>query len=99
MNDNVLRVIGRNHTALQTVEAFNLARECGFDNINTDLIAGLPTVTFESFKSTLTKVLDLNPESVTVHSLSMKRSSKMTTSGSLPELETGKNSVRPCTIA
>jgi oxygen-independent coproporphyrinogen-3 oxidase len=94
MNDSVLKVIGRNHTALQTVEAFNLARECGFDNINTDLIAGLPTDTFESFKNTLNKVLEMNPESVTVHSLSMKRSSKMTTSGSLPELEIGKTAAQ-----
>ena len=90
MNDDVLKAIGRNHTALETINAFNLARECGFVNINTDLIAGLPTDTFESFKNTLTKVLTLNPESVTVHSLSMKRSSKLTTSGSLPEIETGK---------
>ena len=90
MNDDVLKVIGRNHTAKQTVDAFNLARKCGFDNINTDLIAGLPTDTFDSFKETLSQVLALKPESVTVHSLSMKRSSKLTTSGTLPEIETGK---------
>ncbi|MBR3909525.1 MAG: coproporphyrinogen dehydrogenase HemZ, partial [Clostridia bacterium] len=90
MNDNVLSYIGRNHTASQTVEAFNLARELGFDNINTDLIAGLPTDTFESFKVTLSRVLEMNPESVTVHSLSMKRSSNLSTSGNLPELEAGK---------
>lgn len=90
MNDNVLSHIGRNHTASQTVEAFNLARELGFDNINTDLIAGLPTDTFESFKVTLSRVLEMNPESVTVHSLSMKRSSNLSTSGNLPELEAGK---------
>ena len=90
MNDNVLSHIGRNHTASQTVEAFNLARKLGFDNINTDLIAGLPTDTFESFKDTLFKVLEMNPESVTVHSLSMKRSSNLSTSGNLPELEAGK---------
>lgn len=90
MNDDVLKVIGRNHTAKQTVEAFNLARECGFNNINTDLIAGLPTDTFESFKNTLNTVLNLEPESVTVHSLSMKRSSKMTRFGEIPEIEVGK---------
>jgi oxygen-independent coproporphyrinogen-3 oxidase len=90
MNDEVLKVIGRNHTAKQTVDAFNLARECGFYNINTDLIAGLPTDTFDSFKETISQVLTLQPESVTVHSLSMKRSSKLTTSGTLPEIETGK---------
>ena len=90
MNDDVLKVIGRKHTSLQTSEAFNLAREYGFDNINTDLIAGLPTDTFESFKETINKVLELNPESVTVHSLSMKRSSTLTKNGELPEIETGK---------
>jgi len=90
MNNQVLKIIGRNHTAEQTVNAFNLARECGFDNINTDLIAGLPTDTFESFYNTINQVLKLNPESVTVHSLSMKRSSKLTKLGDIPEIEMGK---------
>ena len=90
MNNSVLKEIGRKHTAEQTVQAFNVARECGFDNINADLIAGLPTDTFESFKDTLSKVLELNPESVTVHSLSMKRSSTLTKIGEVPEIEMGK---------
>ncbi len=90
MNDSVLSAISRNHTALQTIGAFNLARECGFENINTDLIAGLPTDTFESFKNTLEQVLSLKPESVTVHSLSMKRSSKMTKYDEIPEIEMGR---------
>ncbi len=90
MNDDILKVIGRNHTAKQTVDAFKLARECGFDNINTDLIAGLPTDTFESFRNTIYDVLKLNPESVTIHSLSMKRSSKLTKQGEIPEIEMGK---------
>ncbi len=90
MNDEVLKEIGRKHTSKQTVDAFNLARECGFNNINTDLIAGLPTDTFDSFKDTLHKVLLLNPESVTVHSLSMKRSSTLTKIGEIPEIEMGK---------
>lgn len=90
MNDEVLKEIGRKHTAEQTVSAFKLARECGFYNINMDLIAGLPTDTFQSFKFTVEKVLELNPESITVHSLSMKRSSTLTKKGELPEFETGK---------
>ncbi len=90
MNDDILKLIGRNHTSEQTVAAFNLARECGFDNINTDLIAGLPSDTLESFKNTLNEVLLLNPESVTVHSLSMKRSSRMTKIGENPEIEMEK---------
>lgn len=75
MNDNVLNNIGRKHTTQQTIEAFYLARECGFDNINMDLIAGLPGDTVESFKNTIDAIINLNPESVTVHSLSLKRSS------------------------
>ncbi len=89
MNDDVLNVIGRRHTALDTVNAFSLARKCGHDNINMDLIAGLPTDTFESFKSTLSSVLELNPESVTVHSLSLKRASTLTKKSDFPEIEVG----------
>lgn len=89
MNDSVLKAIGRNHTSNQTKEAFLLARECGFDNINTDLIAGLPTDTFDSFCSTVNEVLPLKPESITVHSLSMKRSSRLTVSGNIPEIQIG----------
>ncbi len=90
MNDTVLEQIGRKHTSAQTVEAFKLARALGFDNINMDLIAGLPSDTLESFKNTLNGVLELEPESVTVHSLSMKRSSNLTVGGRLPEIEIGK---------
>ncbi|MBR4072418.1 MAG: coproporphyrinogen dehydrogenase HemZ, partial [Clostridia bacterium] len=90
MNDSVLEVIGRRHTAGQTVEAYNLAVEEGFTNINMDLIAGLPTDTFEGFRNTLDKVLELNPQSVTIHSLSMKRASNLTANDELPEIEAGK---------
>lgn len=90
MNDEVLKIIGRRHTAHQTVESFNLARECGFDNINMDLIAGLLGDDYESFVKTVKEVVDLNPESVTVHSLSMKRASNLTVNGELPEIEMGK---------
>lgn len=89
MNDDVLTAIGRKHTALDTVKAFNLAREIGFDNINMDLIAGLPTDTFDSFKDTLDKILKLDPESVTVHSLSMKRASTLNTTGQHDEIKMG----------
>ncbi len=89
MNDEVLKNIGRKHTAAQTEAAFRLARECGFKNINTDLIAGLPGDTPLSFENTLSRVLALCPESVTVHSLSMKRSSTLNTSGLFPEAQMG----------
>ena len=67
-----------------------MARECGFKNINTDLIAGLPTDTLESFSNTLDRIARLDPESVTVHALSMKRASRLTTDGSLPEDAVGE---------
>ena len=89
MNDSVLEQIGRRHTAEQTITAFNLARECGFDNINMDLIAGLPGDTLESFKNTIDRVIELNPESVTVHSLSLKRSSGMGQDNGLEYLKDG----------
>lgn len=90
MNDKVLEAIGRKHTSKQTTEAFLLARDVGFTNINMDLIAGLPTDTIGSFKETVDKVISLDPESITVHSLSMKRSSTLTKNGAVFENETGE---------
>lgn len=88
MNDNLLMAIGRRHTARQTVEAFELARSMGFDNINMDLIVGLPRDTLESFSKTLDQILQLNPESVTVHTLTFKRSSRLSSTANIPEKET-----------
>lgn len=78
-NDKVLEAIGRKHTSRQTVEAFELARKCGFDNINMDLIAGLPLDTLESFKSSVDKAVSLGAESVTVHTLAMKTAAYLVT--------------------
>lgn len=75
LQDNVLENIGRRHTAQQTVDAFHLAREAGFTNINMDLIVGLPGDTYETFCDTIEKVIALDPENVTVHALALKRSS------------------------
>lgn len=77
MNDNVLKAIGRNHTAQDVVDMFKLARSLGFDNINMDLIAGLPSDNVESFKDTLKEIIQLNPENITVHTLTIKRSSEL----------------------
>lgn len=99
MNDEVLKGIGRCHTAEETEKAFLLARECGFDNINTDLIAGLHGDTFESFKETMKRVLALNPESVTVHSLSMKRSSSLNVNGLFPEAKMGAEAAKMVNFA
>ena len=76
-NDSVLEAIGRRHDSAQTAAAFELARELGFDNINMDLIAGLSTDTPESFERTIDAVRRLDPESVTVHTLAVKRSARL----------------------
>lgn len=80
-SDSVLKEIGRNHTSAETLEAFRMAREKAFDNINMDLIAGLPTDTLKSFEKTLDTAIDLSPENITVHTLALKRSSTIVTEG------------------
>ncbi|XOQ44731.1 MAG: Coproporphyrinogen dehydrogenase HemZ [Clostridium sp.] len=77
LNDKVLQTIGRAHSTKQTLEAFALARKCGFNNINMDLIAGLPKDTEESFQHTVDGVIGLEPESITVHTLALKRAAKL----------------------
>lgn len=79
MKDETLRLIGRHHTAQQTIEAFYLARECGFDNINMDLIVGLPEETIEDIKNTMEELKKLDPDSITVHSLAVKRAARLNT--------------------
>ena len=73
MNDTVLAAVGRRHSAAQTVAAFRQARAAGFDEINMDLIAGLPGDTEASFLHSLQQVLELGPENVTVHTLALKK--------------------------
>lgn len=90
-NDEVLKTIGRKHTAKQFFDAFELARKCGFDNINTDLIAGLPTDTPESFKNSLDSIVRLNAECITVHTLCMKRASRLTTEGVTLDLKQARD--------
>ncbi len=76
LDDRVLESIGRRHTARETIDAFHLARAVGMDNINMDLIAGLPGDTPEGFSRTLDGIFALEPDSITVHTLSIKRSSR-----------------------
>ena len=77
MNDETLRTIGRAHNATQVKEAFAMARQAGFDNINMDLIAGLPGEDLDSMQHTLAEVRALAPESLTVHSLAIKRAANL----------------------
>ncbi len=73
-----LKAIGRHHTVQETVEKYRLAREMGMNNINMDLIIGLPGEGTSEFTHTLNETEKLMPESLTVHTLSFKRASEMT---------------------
>ena len=78
-SNSVLEAIGRKHSAELIIEKYNSARKIGFDCINMDLIAGLPTDTFESFKNSVDKAISLGAENITVHTLALKRSSTIVT--------------------
>lgn len=73
LNDDVLEVIGRKHTVKQFFDSFEIARKIGFNAINADIIAGLPSDTVDSFINTVDKLINLSPENITVHTLSIKR--------------------------
>lgn len=94
MNDEVLKTIGRRHTAKQTVNAFYAARKAGFNNINMDLIAGLPSDNPESFLNSVTELLKLDPESITVHTLCLKRSANLSENDGRALLKRGDETAR-----
>ncbi|MCQ4635911.1 coproporphyrinogen dehydrogenase HemZ [Anaerovorax odorimutans] len=77
MHDTTLELIGRSHTKEQTLQAFQMAREAGIDRINADLIAGLPGETAENFQESLAQVIELGAENITLHTLAVKRSSRL----------------------
>lgn len=68
-NDRELKLLGRIHTWAEFLESFMLARECGFANLNIDLMSALPGQTCESWKETLSRVTDLDPEHISAYSL------------------------------
>ena len=78
MRQKTLDLIGRRHTVEQVVNTFHMTRKAGFDNINMDIILGLPGETKEDVEATIEAILVLAPESLTVHSLAVKRASKLT---------------------
>ena len=78
MQQKTLHEIGRWHTVEDIKRVYTMAREMGFDNINMDLIAGLPGETAEDMKNTLEQIRGLAPDSLTVHALAMKRASRLT---------------------
>jgi len=77
MKQETLDLIGRRHTTAQTVESFHLARSMGFTNINMDLIMGLPQETLADVRHTLEQLKQLTPDSITVHSLAVKRAARL----------------------
>ena len=77
MKQATLDLIGRHHTVEQTIESFKLARSLGFDNINMDLIVGLPQETIEDVRDTMEQLRVLDPDSITVHSLAIKRAARL----------------------
>jgi len=77
MNDKTLNLIGRTHSSEDIKEKFKMARELGFDDINMDIIIGLPGETHEDVIYTKNKLMELKPDSITVHGLALKRGSRM----------------------
>ena len=81
LEDHVLTAIGRRHSAGDIQRAYALAREVGFTCINMDLIAGLPQDSFDGFRRSLEGVLAMDPENVTVHTLALKKGSRLMEGG------------------
>ena len=77
MNQKTLDLIGRYHTVEQVKETFQMARSMGFDNINMDFIVGLPGETMEDIRFSMEEVQNLNPDSLTIHSLAIKRAARL----------------------
>lgn len=77
MNQKTLDIIGRKHSVEQVREAFRLARECGHNNINMDFIVGLPGENEDMVRYSMEEAMKLNPEGITIHSLALKRASRL----------------------
>lgn len=77
MNQKTLDLIGRKHSVEQIHDAYQMAREVGLDNINMDLIVGLPGEDKQMVEYTLEEIIKLNPDSITVHSLAIKRAARL----------------------
>ena len=95
MNDRTLQIIGRGHTAAQVEEAYAMARAADIRHINMDVIAGLPGEGIDDFARTMEAARRLHPESLTVHTLAIKRSSRMSLEHApLPDGDTAARMVR-----
>ena len=78
MKQKTLDIIGRHHTVEDTIKSFKLARELGFENINMDLIMGLPDEDIKDVRNTMEVLKELDPDNITIHSLAIKRAAKLT---------------------
>ncbi len=77
MKEETLKIIGRRHTVQQVKDVYAMAREMGFDNINMDLILGLPNEGIEDVRHTMEELKRLSPDNITVHSLAIKRAARL----------------------
>lgn len=77
MNNCTLKEIGRNHSTLQVLEAYELAKQVGFDNINMDVIIGLPGENPSMVRNTMERIKELEPTNLTIHTLAIKNASKL----------------------
>ena len=77
MKQKTLDLIGRHHTVEQTIESFRMARKLGFDNINMDLIMGLPEENLADVRNTMEILKELDPDNITIHSLAIKRAARL----------------------
>jgi oxygen-independent coproporphyrinogen-3 oxidase len=77
MRDRTLELIGRHHSVQQTIDSFHMAREAGFDHINMDIILGLPGEELSDVQYTMDEIAKLGPDELTVHSLAIKRASRL----------------------
>lgn len=77
MNDTTLRRIGRNHNSEDIIASYSVAKELGFDIINMDMIIGLPGESIKDINNTLKEVVKLSPDNLTIHTLALKRRSKL----------------------
>lgn len=88
MNEKTLKVIGRKHSVKQIYDAFALSKNYPFKSVNMDVIAGLPKESTNDFRYTMDAILDLAPENITVHTMSIKRAARLNQNkdfDSLPE--------------
>ena len=89
-SDAILERIGRRHSSIEIYRAFEAAEAAGITNVNADLIAGLPTDSAGGFSDSLTRLISLKPASISVHTLTIKRASRLRNEGGEYPQDTGE---------